>query len=65
MSKHDPTTHGSVSGDTVAERMAFWRALTWEELVSYMSCAEGDRLPRADRLTAPGVVARVRRERLN
>jgi hypothetical protein len=62
MDKYDPTTSAPAPGESVNERMAFWRTLTWEELVSYMTCAEGELLPRAERLSAPGVDAQLRRE---
>lgn len=52
----------STPGDTVAQRMAFWRSLTWEELVAFMVCGEGERLPRGDLLTAPGVAVQLRRK---
>lgn len=59
MSKYDPTTTVRASGETVAERLAFWRTLSWEELVQYMTPLEGDLMARGEMLTAPLVPARL------
>lgn len=47
---------------TVAERLASWRAMSWEELVEYMTPTDGELVPYAETLTAPLVAARLRRE---
>jgi hypothetical protein len=59
MSRYYPTTTVRAPGETVAERLAFWRTLSWEELVAYMTPLEGDLMPRAETLTAPLVPARL------
>lgn len=52
MSKYDATTTVRAPGETVAERLAFWRTLSWDELVEYMTPREGELVPRAETLTA-------------
>jgi hypothetical protein len=49
-------------GATIAERLANWRAMSWEELVDYMTPLDGELLSHAETLTAPLVAARLRRE---
>ena len=58
----NPHRHAAPSGATVSDRLAGWRALTWEELVEFMMMGPGERTPRADLLTATRVPALVRRE---
>ena len=58
----NPHRDAAPGGATVSERLAGWRALTWEELVEFMVTGTGERAPRADLVTATRVPALVRRE---
>lgn len=50
-----------VPGDSVAERLAYWRAMSWEELVALMTSDDGSRTVSAEVLAAPLVPARINR----
>ena len=45
-------------GTTIAERLAYWRALHWDEFLTLMASADGEAAPAA-RLQAPLVSAQL------
>jgi hypothetical protein len=49
-------------GRAVAERLAYWRSMSWEELVEQMECTTEDGAAPAAGLQAPRVEVLLRRD---